>query len=180
MSTQQKTDPNNLKEIENLSAIEFNQTFENVINRRKFNYSFKDIIWEIFWLYKWKSLGKINLRRKIFKTGIKQFHSEMDYVYIIKSIRELKALVKSILNQDQQGIIQLHQSQKIYPNDHTSHEIKYSSLSQINMPDENCSQRSVAEFERQVSEILMKQENKLRSLNTNASNVSEFAIYQNR
>ena len=104
----------------------------------------------------------------------------MDYVYIIKSIRELKALVKSILRQDQQEIIILHQSQQIDVNDHTPHEIKYSSLAQINIPDVNCSQRSVAEFERQVSEILMKQENKLRIANTNASNVSEFAIYQNR
>ena len=177
---QQKIDPNNLKGIENLNFNEFNQTFENVINRRKFNYSFKDIIWEIFWLHKWKSFGKIKLRRKIFKTGIKQFHSEMDYVYIIKSIRELKALVESILSQDQQEILQLHQSQQIDANDYTSHEIKYSSLSQINIPDINWSQRSVAEFERKVSEILMKQENKLKISNTNASNVSDFAIYQDR
>ena len=38
--------PNILKEIESLSSNEFNQTFENIINRRKFNYSFKDILYE--------------------------------------------------------------------------------------------------------------------------------------
>ena len=177
---QQKTDPNNHKEIENLSINEFNQTFENIINQRKFNYSFKDIIWEVFWFYKWKSWEKSKLRRKIFKTGIKQFHSEMDYIYIIKSIRELKALVKLILNQDQHEILQLNLSQSIDPNDHTTHEIKYSSLSQINIPNEDWSQRSVAEFERQVSKILMKQENNLKVSNTNVSNVSEFPLYQNR
>ena len=61
----------------------------------------------------------------------------MDYVYIIKSIRELKALVKLMLNQDQHEILQLHLSQSIDLNDHTTHEIKYSSLSQINIPNED-------------------------------------------
>ena len=102
----------------------------------------------------------------------------MDYAYIIKSIRELKALVKSILDQDQQAILQFHQSQLIDMKNPNKHYLKYDIQPQISIPNEKWSQRSVVEFEEQINKILKQSENRWHPSNENVSNISDFALYQ--
>ena len=146
--------PNQPIDIESSKEDSILKMFGNIKKRRKFIYSFKDMMWELFWLHKWKStkpLEIMGLRNRLFKEGIESFHSELDFVYIVKSIRELKALVGSILNQEQQSLLQFHQTRLLNLNNSILKEIKYSASSQIKIPKEN-NQNSVIEYERKVSE----------------------------
>ena len=78
----------------------------------------------------------MNLRIKIFNEGIETFNKEMDYANIIKSIRELKALTKSILDQDQQTIFQFHQTRLIDLKDSAMHDLNRDLFSKIEIPNE--------------------------------------------
>ena len=78
----------------------------------------------------------MNLRIKIFNEGIQTFNKEMDYANIIKSIRELKALTKTILDQNQQTIFQFHQTRLIDPKNSTIHDINHDLFSKIEIPNE--------------------------------------------
>ena len=148
--------PNQLDNLQNLKDDKVQNLFGDIKKRRKFIYSFKDIIWELFWLKKWKlkseSWKNMQTRSKIFDEGIKMHHSELDYAYILKSIRELKALVNSILDQDQQLMLQFHQTKLLDPYNWISKEFGYSPSSQIQIPNERWNMNSINEFERKVSE----------------------------
>ena len=148
--------PNQLDNLQNLKDDKVQKLFGDIKKRRKFIYSFKDIIWELFWLKKWKlkseSWKNMQTRSKIFDEGIKMLHSELDYAYILKSIRELKALVNSILDQDQQLMLQFHQTKLLDPYNWISKEFGYSSSTQIQIPNERWNSNFINEFERKVSE----------------------------
>ena len=102
----------------------------------------------------------------------------MDYAYIIKSIRELKAFVRSILNHDQQAMLQFHQTRLINPKDLILHDIKHDNLPKFDIPNERWSQRSIVKFEKQVNKIIKQSENRWQISYPNASNISELVIYQ--
>ena len=70
------------------------------------------------------------------KIGIKKFTNEIDYANIVKSIRELKALVRLILDQDQQPMLQFHQTRLINPCDPTIHDLKFTNLTRLNITNE--------------------------------------------
>ena len=148
--------PNQPIDIESSKEDSILKMFGNIKKRRKFIYSFKDMMWELFWLHKWKSTNKswenMKQRNKIFKEGIESFHSELDFAYIVKSIRELKALVGSILDQEQQSLLQFHQTRLLDLNNLILNETKYSTSSQIKIPKEKDSQNFIIEYERKVSE----------------------------
>ena len=156
--------PSKKRMHEDSTEDEHNKLFENIASSRKFNYSTKDMLWELFWLHKCKSSNKswqkMNLKIKIFNEGVKTFNNEMDYANIIKSIRELRALTKSILDQDQQAISQFHQTQLIDPKDSAMHDLNRDLFSKIEIPNEKWSQSQIIEFEKQVNEILKKPENR--------------------
>ena len=168
--------------LEDSTENEHNKLFENVVNRRKFNYSTKDMLWELSWLHKCKSSNKswqnMNLRIKIFNEGIETFNNEMDYANIIKSIRELKALTKSILDQDQQAIFKFHQTRLIDPNDSAKQDLNRDLLSNIEIPNEKWSQSQVIEFEKQVNEVLKQSENRLQISNQDVFKGPEIVFYQ--
>ena len=94
----------------------------------------------------------MKLRNNVFKEGIETFHSELDFAYIVKSIRELKALIGSVLDQEQQSLLQFHQTRLLDPNNLILKELKYSSSSHVKLPSEKESQYSIIEYERKVSE----------------------------
>ena len=116
-------------------------------------------------------------RNKILKEGINEFYSELDYVYIINSIRELKALTKLILDQNQQAILQFHQTKLLDPDHPTFHDSKYSILSKIEIPSEKGSKKSIDDYERKVSEIMRHSENNWQSSNQHISQLSELPLY---
>ena len=161
--------PSEKERHEDSTEDEHTKLFENVVSRRKFNYSTKDMLWELFWLHKCKSSNKswqnMNLRIKIFNEGIKTFNKEMDYANIIKSIRELRALTKSILDLNQQAIFQFHQTRLINPEDSSIPELNHDLFSKIEIPNEKWSQSKIIEFEKQVNEILKLSENRLQISN---------------
>ena len=148
--------PNQPIDIESSKEDSRLKMIGNIKKRRKFIYSFKDMIWELFWLHKWKSTIKswesMGVRNKIFREGIELFHSELDFAYIVKSIRELKVLVGSILDQEQQSLLQFHQTRLLDLNNPILKEIKYSTSPQIKIPKEKDNQNSIIEYERKVSE----------------------------
>ena len=120
----------------------------------------------------------MNLRIKIFNEGIETFNNEMDYSNIIKSIRELKALTKSILDQDQQAIFQFHQTRLIDPKDSAKQDLNRDLLSNIEIPNEKWSQSQVIEFEKQVNEVLKQSDNRLQISNQDAFKGPEIVLYQ--
>ena len=120
----------------------------------------------------------MNIRNKIFEIGIKEFQNEIDYANIVKSIRELKALMKLILDQDQQAMLQFNQTRLINPFDSTVHDLKYSNLPKVNIPNEKWSQKSISVFENQISEILKNSEDKWQTSNPDVSNISNLVLYK--
>ena len=174
--------PSEKRMHEDSTEDEQNKLFENVASRRKFNYSTKDMLWELFWLHKCKSSNKswqnMNLRIKIFNEGIETFNNEMDYANIIKSIRELRALTKSILDQDQQAIFQFHQTRLINPKNSNIHNLNRDLFSKIEIPNEKWSQSKIIEFEKQVNEILKQAENRWQINNQDAFKGPEIVLYQ--
>ena len=174
--------PRKIEDFDNSNENMLDKTFGNLASRRKFNYSVKDMAWELFCLHKCKSNSKswekMNIRNKIFEIGIKEFHNEIDYANIVKSIRELKAWVKLILDQDQQEMLQFHQTRLLNPNDSKIHDLKYTNLSKISIPNERWSQKSIAIYENQISEILKRSEDKWQTSNPNVSNISDLVLYK--
>ena len=61
-------------------------------------YSFKDLVWEILFLHKFKCRSKIfermNLRNTLFKEGVKDFNHSLSCEAIIASIKELQTSVQ--------------------------------------------------------------------------------------
>ena len=174
--------PRKFEDFDNSNENMLNKTFENLASRRKFSYSIKVMAWELFCLHKCKSNSKswekMNIRNKIFEIGIKEFQNEIDYANIVRSIRELKALMKLILDQDQLSILQFHQTRLINPNDSKIHDLKYTNLPKFNIPNEKWSQKSIAVYENQISEILKRSEDKWPTSNPNVANISDFVLYK--
>ena len=78
------------------------------------SYSFKDYIYEFLWLNKWrfKPWSEIKLHHDALVDAINYFNSELDCFSIIKSIREIKAMVGS-LNESYQTTIKYHYSKSL-------------------------------------------------------------------
>ena len=78
---------------------DFDQHGSKSINP-KISLCWKDTFWSFFKLYNWKCTNrKWNNRNKniqIYKEGIKEFNSELDWVYIINSIRKLNAFIEEV------------------------------------------------------------------------------------
>ena len=57
-------------------------------------YSWKDMIFELFWLHKCKfnSCGRLNSRRKLFYEHVDKFNAEIDCLQVVNSIRDLQKL----------------------------------------------------------------------------------------
>ena len=150
--------PKQIHDIEDSKEKALASSFENLGNRRKLVYSFKDMMWELFWFHKWKSSNKfwerMRQKNKLFEEGIKTFHSELDYSYIIKSIRELKALVNLTLEQDQISIVQFHQNRLLSLNNQSIDEPRLSIYPQIELSNDKEHQDSLYEYERKVSVII--------------------------
>ena len=87
---------------------------EVLFNRRKFDYSSSDYIYEIFWWCKCNrntsKQSKLVYRNQIYKNGIKRFTYETDLVEVIKSIRMLKTLSKILLSKNQRCLLGLEDS----------------------------------------------------------------------
>ena len=150
--------PNQIHIIEDSKEKALASSFENLGNRRKFVYSFKDMMWELFWFHKWRSSNKLweqmRHRNKLFEEGVKTFHSELDYSYIIKSIRELKALVNLTLEQDQISIVQFHQNRLLSLDNKSIDEPILSLYPRIQHSNDKEHQDSLYEYEHKVSVIV--------------------------
>ena len=151
--------PNQIHDIEESKEKALANSFENLGNRRKFVYSFKDMMWEFFWFHKWRSSNKLweqmRHQNKLFEEGVKTFHSELDYSYIIKSIRELKALMNLTLDQDQISIVQFHQNRLLSLDNQSFEEPKLSIYPQIELSNDKEHQDSLYEYERKVSVVII-------------------------
>ena len=81
--------------------------------RRQFSYRYKDILYSAFCCWRWTktknaSLLKLEEHRKLYARGINKFSEEFDWVAIIKSLRQLKAVVKMMLDDHQQTLTLFH------------------------------------------------------------------------
>ena len=155
LRTFQIIEPSKLSDWEDSkSEIEHKTYFKEIADRRRFAYSFKDVMWEMFWLHRWKSSAKLfrymKMRNQIFREGIEIFHTEVDYANIIKSIRELKAAIHILLDQDQQTFLQFQQTRLIDLKNPISHELKLSKTSVPEIPNEKWSKLSLRNFEQWV------------------------------
>ena len=69
---------------------------------KKLSFSYKDILWSLFWLNKWKWKKQSCVNRvtnsQIYNDGLNELNSELDWVAIINSIRKLNALVESMID----------------------------------------------------------------------------------
>ena len=65
-------------------------------------FSYKDILWSLFWLNKWKWKKQSCVDRvtnnQIYNDGLNELNSELDWVAIINSVRKLNALVESMID----------------------------------------------------------------------------------
>ena len=91
-------------EIDN-HEIEMQWDQTNKIIRTPFEYSYKDIALEMFCLHRCKFNRQSCLTRKqrynAFIDASKKFNLELDWISIIKSIRELKSMIELMMNDNQ-------------------------------------------------------------------------------
>ena len=89
----------------------------DIKTRTPFKYSIKELIFDIIWLHRWKFKGKTwlnrNKRHNAFTQAIKEFNSELDWVSIIKSIREMKAMIDIMMSENQQKLLKCYQSKQV-------------------------------------------------------------------
>ena len=68
-------------------------------NSSKISLWWKDTIWSLFKIYKlkWTNMKYSNRNRniQIYKEGVKEFNSELDWVAIINSIRKLNTFIEA-------------------------------------------------------------------------------------
>ena len=78
----------------------------------------------------------MKMRKQIFREGIEIFNAEIDYAHIIQSIRELKAAIHILLDEDQQTFLQFQKTRLIDPKNPISHELKLSNTTVPEIPNE--------------------------------------------
>ena len=67
------------------------------------------IIWcKNFKNSKYRGLREQERQRMTYKNGVEKYHLELDCVEIVKSLRQIKAWVKTVLNEHQQALTLFH------------------------------------------------------------------------
>ena len=122
--SQVKSDQENYIDIlEKYSDLTSNRLLEEISKNQKFKYSIKDTFCDLLYLYKWKwknkTWEKIKQKHELFKIGENNFNLELDCVNVINSIRELKYLVSTLLDQNQQETIRFMLSKPLIPTSET-------------------------------------------------------------
>ena len=83
-------------------------------NRRRFAFSWCDYLFAILCWSKWKKNSKsqasLSFRNSLYKDGLKRFKQETNTIEIIKSIRQLKILIKILLSKNQIKLLELEDS----------------------------------------------------------------------
>ena len=100
-------------QIDNRSDLA--KKLKDVLNhRRRFSFSCSDYTFNICCWFKWNTLSSssknIFYRNKLYKKGIEKFKEETDCVELIKSIRLLKTLSKTLLSSNQLHLLSLDNS----------------------------------------------------------------------
>ena len=88
----------NVKPLKNIENSELQPDNKQLV------FSYKDILWSLFWLNKWKwkkqSCTDRVTNNQIYNDGLNELNSELDWVAIINSVRKLNALVESMIDEN--------------------------------------------------------------------------------
>ena len=83
-------------------------------NRRRYAFSWYDYLFTIFYCSKFKkksnSQTNLSFRNLVYKDGLKRFKQETDTIEIVKSIRQMKMLIKILLSKHQIRLLELEDS----------------------------------------------------------------------
>ena len=83
-------------------------------NRRRYAFSWYDYLFTIFYCSKCKkksnSQTNLSFRNLVYKDGLKRFKQETDTIEIVKSIRQMKMLIKILLSKHQIRLLELEDS----------------------------------------------------------------------
>ena len=98
-------------------------------SRRKFKYSLRDVFREMLWLHKCSSKirywDKIKQRKVVFDKAKENFSSETDITYIINSLRDIKLLIRTNLDEKEENLLQFYHTNLIDPTHPDSINSKY-------------------------------------------------------
>ena len=120
--TERQRFENQVKSKQSLTENDINTVLISIINRKRFKYTFRDIINYIFRCICFRSKQRLrsNMRQDqsfkkqyIFQKGTKKLSQELDVLNLLKSIRQIKLLTQVILSQKQKLLLRFQRKNLI-------------------------------------------------------------------
>ena len=106
-------------------------------------------------------------QRELYDRGIKKFSEEFDWVAVIKSLRQLRAVVKMMLDDHQQTLTLFHndnlipiQKSQFWENISKKYLQEVRNLNLDHIPRSDCSQEQETRYEEEVNKFMKFYENK--------------------